>query len=54
MERLEISTERKPQNRLFTDSNEGYLLEWTAPDGIERARMRSLQISDKGTVRGTH
>ena len=24
------------------------LLEWTAPDGIERARMRSLQISDKG------
>src|SRR5215208_427316 len=25
-----------------------YLLEWTAPDGIERARMRSLQISDKG------
>src|SRR3954470_15316225 len=25
-----------------------HLLEWTAPDGIERARMRSLQISDKG------
>jgi hypothetical protein len=25
-----------------------FLLVWTAPDGIERARMRSLQISDKG------
>ena len=25
-----------------------YLLMWTAPDGIERARLRSLQISDKG------
>ena len=24
------------------------LLMWTAPDGIERARLRSLQISDKG------
>jgi hypothetical protein len=24
------------------------LLVWTAPDGIERARMRSLQTSDKG------
>src|SRR3954451_17912124 len=23
-------------------------MEWTAPDGIECARMRSLQISDKG------
>jgi hypothetical protein len=24
------------------------LLVWTAPDGIDCARMRSLQISDKG------
>jgi hypothetical protein len=26
----------------------GFLLVWTAPDGIKRARMRSLKISDKG------
>jgi len=26
----------------------GHLLVWTAPDGIRRARMRSLQISVKG------
>src|SRR3954453_20003502 len=26
----------------------GHLLVWTAPDGIECARMRSLLISDKG------
>jgi hypothetical protein len=34
-------------------SRTAQVLEWTAPDGIECARVRSLQISDKGTVRGT-
>jgi hypothetical protein len=28
------------------------LLGWTAPDGINCARMRSLQISNEGAVRG--
>ena len=42
-----------PPKRKSLPEIAGNLLEWTAPDGIERARMRSLQISDKGTVRGT-
>ena len=32
----------------FSPADPIHLLVWTAPDGIERARMRSLQISDKG------
>ena len=32
----------------FGSADPIYLLVWTAPDGIKRARMRSLEISDKG------
>ena len=28
------------------------MLVWTAPDGIDCARMRSLEISDKGEAMG--
>ena len=39
---------QRPKLAIETGRMPFHLLEWTAPDGIERARMRSLQISDKG------
>ena len=42
-----------PQQADHSSTGPENLLVWTAPDGIERARLRSLLISDKGTVRGT-
>jgi len=46
-----------PQRRLGKVAAEGRRLGWgvgvDGPDGIDCARMRSLQISDRGTVRGT-
>src|ERR1700675_4627380 len=34
------------------DNKHRWLMGWTAPYGISCARMRLLQISDKGAVRG--
>jgi hypothetical protein len=43
----EISVVQTSQRRNAGRKTAGNLLVWTAPDGIKRARMRSLQISDK-------
>jgi hypothetical protein len=52
--RLQAVVADQPSDPAATDHQAGvlqfppHLLVWTAPDGIERARLRSLLISDKG------